>query len=786
MKSHNNQFSFSKTLLALAVMAAYAPAFADDAEIALLTRPTSSISVGVGNVSGDAAGRSIFGQYNGLRPDSTTLQLDVDINSRNDATGTALYLKGSNLGLDSRDLSVSYEKQGDWKVGADYSGLTHRELRTVNTGLQGVGSATPTVVRLATPGSGTDYNLSAKREGMGLSMEKWFSQSLQLEVSFKNENKTGARLFGTGYACAAYVCTNAQTATNQTWAFLMLPEPIDSTTKQIEARLNYHDKNLTVSGGYYGSYYTNANGSIRATVPNQLNNPLGNPITLAPAVSGSVIAGGGTSLQNVMQMPVALGADNEAHQFYVSGTYRFTPSTNGTFKYAYSRAKQDENFAAAGFTGAPAGITSLDGVVDTRLAQLGLTTKVTPKLGLLANVRYERKEDHTPSVLYNLEGGAVSPAPAVPSVATPSNVNRYWYNYHVDSTKVVGKVEANYQFAPGTRGTFGLDYNMVDRPVPISITEEELAGIGAVRSKNTENGYRLELRSNLAETLSGSFGYTNSKRVGNDWTSLSNSAAFVAAGLGYGMTGPAGQFLSLNAGNAFPMNMADVDRSKVKLAANWNPTEQFELQLVAETSSDKNAMPFNAVALGKGWRESSTRLISVDASYVVSDNWKINGYASSGSQNLMVNHSTGYMADLTSPTESFGLGVVGQASSKLELGAQLTLLRDSTRYGLLASPTTTGTLPNITQVAPNANNVAQATIGLPDVRYTSNTLNLFGKYALDKKSDIRVSMVYQRATLDEWSWANNGVSFVYGDNTTVKMSPEQTVTFIGASYIYKF
>lgn len=786
MKSHNNQFSFSKTLLALAVMAAYAPVFADDAEIALLTRPTSSISVGVGNASGDAAGRSIFGQYNGLRPDSTTLQLDVDINSRNDATGTALYLKGSNLGLDSRDLSISYEKQGDWKVGADYSGLTHRELRTVNTGLQGVGSATPSVVRLATPGSGTDYNLSAKREGMGLSMEKWFSKSLQLEVSFKNENKTGARLFGTGYACAAYVCTNAQTATNQTWAFLMLPEPIDSTTKQIEARLNYHDKNLTVSGGYYGSYYTNANGSIRATVPNQLNNPLGNPITLAPAVSGSVIAGGGTSLQNVMQMPVALGADNEAHQFYVSGAYRFTPSTNGTFKYAYSRAKQDENFAAAGFTGAPAGVTSLNGVVDTRLAQLGLTTKVTPKFGLLANVRYERKEDHTPSVLYNIEGGAASPAPAVPSVATPSNVNRYWYNYHVDSTKVVGKVEANYQFAPGTRGTLGLDYNMVDRPVPISITEEELAGIGAVRSKNTENGYRLELRSNLAETLSGSFGYTNSKRVGNDWTSLSNSAAFVAAGLGYGMTGPAGQFLSLNAGNAFPMNMADVDRSKVKLAANWNPTEQFELQLVAETSSDKNAMPFNAVALGKGWRESSTRLFSVDASYVVSDNWKVNGYASSGSQNLMVNHSTGYMADLTSPTESFGLGVVGQASSKLELGAQLTLLRDSTRYGLLASPTTTGTLPNIRQVAPNANNVAQATIGLPDVRYTSNTLNLFGKYALDKKSDIRVSMVYQRATLDEWSWANNGVSFVFGDNTTVKMSPEQTVTFIGASYIYKF
>lgn len=789
MKSLNNQFSFSKSLLALAVIAAYAPAFADDAEIALLTRPSSSISVGVGNVSGNASGRSIFGQYNGLRPDSTTLQLDVDIKTRDDASGVAFYLNGSNLGLDSRDLSFSYEKQGDWKIGAEYSGLVHREIRTINTALVGAGTATPTVVRLATPGTGVDMDLSAKREGMGLSMEKWFSKSLQMELSFKNENKTGARLFGTGYACSTnsnYVCNATQSATNQTWAFLMLPEPIDSSTKQIEARLNYHDKNLTVSGGYYGSYYSNANGSIRATVPGQLNNPLGTPIALSPALGTTVIAGGGMSLQNVLQLPVALGADNEAQQFYVSGSYRFAPGTNATFKYSYARAKQDENFAAAGFTGAPAGVTSLGGVVDTRLAQLGFNTRVTPKLGLVANVKYEQKEDHTPHVLYNLEGGAKVPAPAVPSVTNPSNVNRYWYNYHVDSTKLVGKLDANYQFAPGTRGTVGIDYNMYDRPVPISITEEELAGIGAVRSKNTETGYRLELRSTLAESFSGSVGYTNSKRIGSDWTSLSTSAAFVAAGLGYGMTGPAGQFLSLSAGNAFPMNMADVDRTKLKLSGSWTPTEKVEVQVILENGSDKNSMPFNAIALGKGWRESSTKQASLDASYLVSDDWKVNAYASTGSQNLMVNHSTGYMADLTSPTESFGFGVIGNATSRLELGAQLTLLRDTTRYGLLASPTTTGTLPNITQVAPNANNVAQATIGLPDVRYTSNTLNLFGKYALDKKSDIRVSMVYQRATMDEWSWSNNGVSFVYGDNSTVKMSPEQTVTFIGASYIYKF
>lgn len=785
MKSSRNSFSFSKSLLALAVIAAYAPAFADEAEVALLTRPTSSVSVGVGNVSGDVAGRSIFGQYNGLRQDSTTLQLDVDINKRDDASGTAFLLKGNNLGLDDRDLSFSYEKQGDWKFGADYSGLVHREIRTINTGMVGAGTTTPTVVRLATPGTGTDLNLSAKREGAGLSMEKWFSPGLQLELNFKNETKTGARVFGIGYACGAYVCSSTQSATNQSWALLMLPEAIDSTTKQMEAKLNYHDKKLTVTGGYYGSFYTNANGSIRATVPNQLNSPLGTPLTLAPAVNTTVIAGGGTSLQNVLQAPVALPPDNQAHQFYVSGSYRFTPGTNGTFKYAYTRGTQDESFSSAGFTGAPSGVTSLGGTIDTRLLQLGLNSKVTRDLGLVANVKYDKRVDNTPDAYYNVEAVAVSPAPVPPTVAKPTYVNGYWYNSHVDSTKVNGKLEANYQLASTTRGTIGVDYNSAERPVPVLLADDKVAGLGALRAKNSETGYRLELRSSMAESFSGSVGYTSSKRTGGDWTSLSTSAAFVAAGLGYGMTGPAGSFLALSPTQSFPANMTDVDRRKLKLSANWSPSDQLEVQLLMESGTDKNASPYNEIALGKGWRESSNKLVSLDANYAVSDSWKLNAYVSTGNQNLLVNHS-GYLADLSSPTESFGLGVTGKASSKLELGAQLTMLRDTTRYGLLAAPSALVAVTGITQVAPSAANVAQATIGLPDVRYTSNTLNLFGKYALDKKSDIRLSMVYQRATMDEWTWSNNGVAFVYGDNTTVKMTPEQTVTFIGASYVYKF
>jgi hypothetical protein len=107
-------------------------------------------------------------------------------------------------------------------------------------------------------------------------------------------------------------------------------------------------------------------------------------------------------------------------------------------------------------------------------------------------------------------------------------------------------------------------------------------------------------------------------------------------------------------------------------------------------------------------------------------------------------------------------------------------LNDTTNYGLGVMPSVAGVVPT------TGTNVLQAAIGLPDVSYKSTTLNLYGNYALRKNADIRVSLIHQRAELKEWSWVNNGTSFVYQDGTTVGMNPDQSVTFLGVSYIYKF
>ena len=779
MKNVKQHSGFRQTLVALAVLAVCAPATAQDSEIARQSRPESSVSVGAGAVGGNQRDRALMGQYNGLRDNNGFIQLDADINKRDDATGISMTVKGRNLGLDNRDLSFTHEKQGDWKYVLDYSELVRHDPRTVNTGMTGAGSTSPTVVRLATPGSGVDLDFKLKRVGLGLAGEKWISPNLQLEVSFQNEDKTGERRFGKGYGCVASVCSATQSATNQTWVLLMVPEPLNATTRQLEAKLNYHTQKLNMSAGYYGSFFNSANGSLGTTVPNILNNPLGAATTLSAAAATNL--GPGMSLQSVMQLPLALSPDNEAHQFYVMGNYAFAPTTRATFKYAYTRASQNESFASMGLTGAPAGVTGLGAAVDSTLVQLGLTARPIPKLSLLANVRYENKDDKTPTALYNVQARAVSPA------TTPATYfNQYWHNNHVMSKKVGGKLEASYQLPDKLRATVGLDYSSLERPVPTSIDEEFVAGLGALRAKNEETGYRLELRRSMSETLTGAVGYSNSKRTGSGWTSLSTAANFAAAGLGYGQVGSASQFLALNAGNAFPMNMVDLDREKVRLSANWMPSERVDVQFNVENGADKNANPFNPIALGKGWRESRSTLYSIDASYAVSEKWKVNGYVSQGVQNLLVNHSTGYMADLASTTDAIGFGVTGQPTGRLEVGAQLMYLNDSTKYGLAAAPTTTGTLPNITQVAPSAANLAQVAIGLPNVLFQNTSLNLYARYALDKKSAVRVNLVHQTIKLDEWSWGYDGVPFVYGDNTTVNMNQLQSVTAVGVAYILKF
>jgi len=722
------------------VTAAFASAHAQEAaDATALKRPDSTVALGGGIASGTPRDRSIWGQYNGLRENDANLLLDFDYVRRDDATGTWTTLRGRNLGLDSRDIAFGYQRQGDWRIGLDYSELVHHEIRTINTGMLGAGSTTPTVVLIA-PGTGQDLNFELKRKAIGLAGDKWISSGVQMELSFRNEDKDGTRLWGRGYDCASFVCTGTQNAANTRWAVLMIPEPVNFNMKTVDAKLNFITEKLFVSAGYYGSFFGNEFGNVTPSVPNQLRGPTGLTATLNPA------AAGGTSLQGVLQLPMALPPDNQAHQAYLSGNYAWTPTTRSNFKLAYTHATQDQDFGSMGFTGLPTvSRTNLGGVIDTSLMQLGLTSQPINRLTLLGNVRYERKDDKTPIDLYNVD-----------------NTVR-WENYHTSTRKLGARVEGSYLLPSNLRATAGFDYEKIERELPDPVTVV-LAGLSGLRGDTEEKTLRGELRRSISETLTGSLGAAHSERTGSDWYSLANVPA---QGVVYGGLYSFSQIFQRTA--TFPYNLADRKRDKVKATLDWMATDRLQVQFIGEAGRDTYNPPSE-----NGLRTGDMDLLSLDASYALSERWKLTAYGSYGTQSMNEADRANYVADTKNTSTAFGLGINGQPSGVLEVGAGVSYVSDVTKYSLTPDFATT------------PNNVAQNAVGLPDTKFSETRYGVFAKYALSKQSDLRLDLSYIIEKLDEWSWGSNGVPWVYSDGTTVGLKPDQRVTFAALRYIYKF
>ncbi len=120
---------------------------------------------------------------------------------------------------------------------------------------------------------------------------------------------------------------------------------------------------------------------------------------------------------------------------------------------------------------APAGRSSADAEMTTTLAQAGIKARPMPRLTLLANVRYEKKEDDTPVALYNVEGG-----PTTAFTNSPASKKR-----------LNTKLEGSYLLPADLRATLGIDLESVDHGefTPTSA----VAGLSGLKQKTKEQGY---------------------------------------------------------------------------------------------------------------------------------------------------------------------------------------------------------------------------------------------------------------------------------------------------------
>jgi len=290
-----------------------------------------------------------------------------------------------------------------------------------------------------------------------------------------------------------------------------------------------------------------------------------------------------------------------------------------------------------------------------------------------------------------------------------------------------------------------------------------VSGVSALRQKTDEVGVKAELRRTMSENLSGAVSIASSWRDGSNWLKVNS---------GRGVTevpDPSDPVNGFGPEAIFMPTLANRHRDKLKLLADWQAMEQLSLQFSAEGGKDTFTTPSS-----QGLRDASMNLFNVDFDYALSETWSLNGYVSWGQQKYLQARPAGYIMSFDDTGTYLGLGVTGKASSKIRVGGGLAFTNDKSVYaqGLEA------TAPAISST------LLAATGGLPDILFRQLALKMYGTYDIDKRSSVRLNLLYQRSQWNDWAWGYNGVPYTYSDGTTLSQKPDQRVGYVGIAYVY--
>lgn len=684
--------TFTLTVLASSLMAAYGPAWsAETDEVAEMTKPSSEVSIGVGHWSDD---RPKMGRFDAMRDGGAYLLLDADVQMRDDATGTWQKLYINSLGTENREIRLEYLQQGSIGGSLEFDQFQSKAPFTIysnNVNVRGQTQSVGTNIPSTAIGSGAEYLFGLDRKKLGATFYKNLMPNLDLNARFSSEEKEGNRIISNGSASA------------------FVADRIDWTTRKAEVTLDYTGEKLQLSGGVLGSWFENNNDA------------------------GFVFLTNGTVR---MTQPL----DNSSWQSFVSGSYSFTPTTQGTFKLSYTRDTQDESLPTAAIrTNTYGNIPKLDGKVDTTLLQLGLTARPMPQLSVVANLRYQDVDDQTRQ--YTTVRSTDN--------TTPIAVNTTPYSYETTSAKL----EGTYRLPDGYSVTAGIDYSEQDRTVHTMMGPAVYNAYVPLRNELEETTYRIQLRKSLSETLNGSLTYLQSDRDGSSFTT---STVFGTA------------FVS-------PVNTADRERQKLRLSMDWAPIEKLSLQFNFETAQDD----YGTNARSHGLHEGEARLYNMDASYQLNDSWQLSGWYSRNTNDAHFINSGDATNSFTriqkqnDTGDAFGLNLIGKLTGETKVGAELTWSKDRTEFDLSKS-----------------NGTATGVVA-PDIYSKALRLNIFADYALQKNADLRFNLIHEKWETDDWQWKyGNGLAYQYGitttDGTTVISKPKQDATFVGVRYVFKF
>jgi hypothetical protein len=481
-----------------------------------------------------------------------------------------------------------------------------------------------------------------------------------------------------------------------------------------------------------------------------------------------------------------------------------------------SRSTQNDNLGvmtnairAAGGTGsATASATTpsnLNGRVDNTTWNLAISSKLMDKLNVSAKYDYNKREDKTPVQVIG------------PTAVAGGQTNNP-HGFKKDSLKL----EAIYRLPQGYSLIGGYEDERREHALAFA-NDGAFEGTVKMRAKTDESTWRLQLRRAMSETINGSVAYLSSKRRGSSW--MTPETELVAGNL-LSPGGGVAPYVDVTATTVpwtNPFAFADRNRNKWRLMADWAPVDKVSLQFNYENSKDDYA------AANAGLQKGTGQLFSMDANVALNDNWQVNGWASHDISKAhhrgitydprttggLVNGTTGaalatlpgsvgwlcssanvganqcttdlvWDMNLKDVGNTLGFNLKGQATAKLVVGANVQWTETKSQYP------TASNVPTYNTGANGAATGNRSLQGLPDITTTTTKIGLFGEYALEKNTELRIDLVHTRYTTNDWTfmeWNSAGTALMpltMMDGTTVSAKQNQSAVFIGARVNYKF
>ncbi len=851
-----------------------------------LIKPNNLVEIGGLWVS-DSSAR--FGEYNGLDKSGGYVNLNLDVRGGgygSDTDATRWKVAGTDLGLDTRSLAAEYRDQGKFKVNLGYDELQRNRSDTYQTPYMGAGgnnftlpsdwvtphvpqvSATATNFRGLSPTTGLapalgggvlkqptaaqtaavnnqiahdvpafqNVDLYTRRERYDGGFSYNVTRQWEFKASIRHEDKTGYKPMGT---VSSQVSEFSAT----------LPDPIDQTTDQYNASINYTGDKGFFQAAYYGSIFKN---NVDSLTWQDVSDP-SKSATMSSA------------------------PDNQFHQLGMTGGYNFSKTMKLVVNGSYARATQNESFLTNGQNnqlplGLPVG--SLDGLVVTKAFNAKFTATPVPKLNLMASYKYDDHDNQTPVNTYIFQDANEARAAA----ASPFNSalglapNTLGSNINIYDNRAYSKrlnqfdLEGSYRIAPHHTLDAAYQYRKLDRWCNGS-------WIDCMDADTTkEDTGRVEWRGQFRDDLMGRLSYAYSQRrvdnynenaflalvpmanqlgVGGAATNGSTVATIsalqymIANGLtGYGPLGgynppytgnaliygnnggviPQALYGSRNNINELPgmrrFDMADRNRDKMRAMLNWDATEKLSFQASGDYNNDDYNNSVFGLKSAKSW------MLDFDGSFAISetltasvfytyedsrsktagDAYGSNSSAASVSgftaidplacfatildRNLSAKQDPCLVwnTDTHDKVDTLGLSLrkSGLMGGKLMLGADLTWSRAKTDVNVTGGSYVNNPLA-ITGAAAGTAGAFYIPAGpLPTVIYEQTLLRLAGQYQLDKHSTI--GALYLFGHLSGQDWFYQGTQFGSGTNylPTNEQFPSYNVHVVGVSYIYRF